>query len=57
MHCSLKGVSFSSYLKQKQHAMFMLAGHMLLIHDNLTLIELFFAWLGGDVGLGKSHVI
>jgi hypothetical protein len=42
MHCSLKDVSFSFNLNQKQHAMFMLVGHM-LTHDNFTLIELFFA--------------
>jgi hypothetical protein len=41
MQCSLKDVSFFNNLNQKQHAMFMLAGHMLLSHDNLTLIELF----------------
>jgi len=41
MQCSLKNVSFSYNLNQKQHAMFMLARHMLLSHDNLTLIELF----------------
>ncbi len=43
MHCSLKDASFSFNLNQKKHAMFMLVGYMLLIHDNLTFIELLFA--------------
>jgi hypothetical protein len=43
IHYFLKDVSFPSNLNQKQHGMFMLAGHMLLTHDNLTMVEFFFA--------------
>jgi hypothetical protein len=58
MYPSLKDVSIACNLNQKQHAMFKLARHILLnSYDNPIPTEPFFAWLGGDVGIGKSCVI
>jgi hypothetical protein len=58
MYPFLKDASIAYNLNQKQHAMFMLARCILLnSYDNPTPIKPFFAWLGGDVGNSKSHVI
>ncbi len=58
MYLSLKDVSITCNFNQKQHAMFMLTRCMLFnSYNNLILTKSFFAWLGGDVGTYKSHVI
>ncbi len=58
MYLSLKDVSITCNFNKKQHAMFMLARHMLFnSYDNLKPIKPFFTSLGGDVGTCKSRVI
>jgi len=58
MYLFLKDISNAYNLNQKQHAMFMLVGHMLLnSYDNLTPTNYFFPSFGRIVRTCKSCVI
>ncbi len=58
MYLFWTNVSIACNLNKKQHAMFMLAGHMFLnSYDNHTPIEPFFTWLSGYARTSKSYVV